>query len=147
MLLGFKQRLAPFVEDGTKLHTIRAKRKVRPKVGEICHCYVNPRQKSMRLLRRSKCTKVETITLLKPAAGPYPALIVYIDGRLLEHDEANLLAWADGFRTFPADIHMLPLGEMAAFWKVVHGMKPGDVFEGDLIHWSPENLEVANAGR
>jgi hypothetical protein len=63
MLLGFKRRFAPFVEEGSKTHTIRAKRKIRPKVGEVCHCYVDPRQKSMRLLGRFPCVKVETIDI------------------------------------------------------------------------------------
>lgn len=34
MLLGFKKRFAPMVEDGSKTHTIRAKRKIRPRVGK-----------------------------------------------------------------------------------------------------------------
>ena len=58
MLLGFKRRFAPFVEEGSKTHTIRAKRKIAPKVGETCHCYVDPRQKTMRLLGRWTCVKV-----------------------------------------------------------------------------------------
>lgn len=136
MLLGFKQRFAPFVEDGTKLHTIRAKRKVRPKVGEICHCYVNPRQKTMRLLRRSVCVRVDEITIFGNGLWPDP-LAIEINGHLLSRDEARDLAWLDGFRSHPKNT-ILPLGEMAAFWKVTHGMKPGDVFVGDLIHWSPE---------
>jgi hypothetical protein len=63
VLLGFKERFAPFVEEGSKTHTIRAKRKIRPRVGEICHCYANPRQKSMRLLGRFECIRVEDLRI------------------------------------------------------------------------------------
>jgi hypothetical protein len=45
MLLGFHERFAPFVLDGSKTHTIRVERKVEMKAGGMCHCYVNPRRK------------------------------------------------------------------------------------------------------
>lgn len=52
MLLVFKRQFASFVEEGSKTHTIRGKQKIAPKVGDVAHCYVDPRQKSMRLLGR-----------------------------------------------------------------------------------------------
>jgi hypothetical protein len=133
MLLGFKRRFSAFVEDGSKPHTIRAKRKKRPRAGETCHCYVDPRQKTMRLLRRSPCIRVDDVELLLLNNG---TIQFSINGEKLCKDEARELAWRDGFRTHPVTTDG-PLKEMAEFWKAEHGAKSGDVFRGDLISWNP----------
>jgi hypothetical protein len=57
MLLGVKRRFAEFVEDGSTRRTIRGYRKMPPKIGEVCHCYVDPRPKTMRLLGRWLCAR------------------------------------------------------------------------------------------
>ena len=111
---------------GTKRHTIRAKRKIPPRVGEMCHCYVNPRQKTMRLLGRWPCVKVQEIVIgtFRPhVKDPIRNLLVSIDGICLSWDERQALAKSDGFASF---------AEMAEFWK---GRLP---FKGDIIHWNPE---------
>jgi hypothetical protein len=129
MLLGFKRRFAPFVEEGSKTHTIRAKRKIRPKVGEVCHCYVDPRQKSMRLLGRFPCVKVETILIYECGDG---RLSVFVGNQELTIDEKNALAWRDGFRGRGPE-HAFE--EMSEFWLAVHSKAGTLDFEGDLIHW------------
>src|SRR5690348_14703111 len=98
MLLGFKARFAPFVEDGTKTHTIRATRKNPPRAGEICHCYTGLRQKGARLLGRWPCVKVEEILLEWLAIERGMTIIISIDGVELDQAEANALAYRDGFR-------------------------------------------------
>lgn len=45
MLLGFNARFVPLILAHEKRHTIRAKRKNAPHVGEICHCYTGLRQR------------------------------------------------------------------------------------------------------
>jgi hypothetical protein len=129
MLLGFKRRFAPFVEDGSKTHTIRGERKITPKVGEICHCYVDPRQKSMRLLGRWPCVKVEEVyinsTIISPAATK---IDIWVDAVPLSWDEKNELAWRDGFRDASGG-REFALVRMMEFWK---GRLP---FVGHLIHW------------
>jgi hypothetical protein len=102
MMLGFKRRFAPYVEEGSKTHTIRAKRKQRPKVGEICHCFVDPRQKSMRLLGRFKCVRVEEIEIYERGEGSFG---VIVDGAELTPDEKDALAWRDGFRSYKSQLH------------------------------------------
>ena len=69
MLLGFKRRFEPFVSEGSKTHTIRAARKNPPRVGQMCDCYVDSRQKTMRLLGRWVCTKVESILIYECGDG------------------------------------------------------------------------------
>jgi len=125
MLLGFKRRFAPYVLDGSKTHTIRAIRKITPKVGEMCHCYVDPRQKTMKLLGRWPCVKVETIAFRVAAGRNWPVL-VWVGKEQLSCDECNALAWRDGFRDRG---HNHALEEMLEFWK---GRLP---FDGYLIHW------------
>jgi hypothetical protein len=117
MLLGFKRQFAPRVEDGRKTHTIRAKRKRRPRPGETCHCYVDPRQKTMRLLGRWACRRVEDIEF---RVSDTCEVSVWVDGQPLDEDQRECLARADGFSDFAA---------MMQFWK---GRLP---FAGDLIHW------------
>jgi hypothetical protein len=119
MLLGVKRRFAPFVEEGSKTHTIRSVRKNPPKVGELCHCYVDPRQKTMRLLGRWPCVRVEEILITEEHT-------VVIGGQVLDFDECNALAWRDGFRSRGRD-QAFP--EMMDFWA---GRLP---FRGHVIHW------------
>ena len=126
MLLGFKRQFAPFVEEGSKTHTIRAPRKVPAKVGEICHCYVDPRQKTMRLLGRWPCVKVEVIEIDAPQEYHWTEVEVTIDGVRLSADECNALAWRDGFRQMGRD-HAFRL--MVDCWD---GRLP---FRGHIIHW------------
>ena len=132
MLLGFKRQFADFVEEGSKMHTIRGKRKIRPKIGETAHCYVDPRQKTMRLLGRFQVVKVDDIRIevawVRGEDSPMN-LYIWINDTQLLLDEVNALAWRDGFR----DGRRGNAWErMACFWRDIHGCKP---FVGDLIHW------------
>jgi hypothetical protein len=132
VLLGFKRRFASFVEDGSKTHTIRAFRKIAPRVGEICHCYVDPRQKTMRLLGRWPCVRVEPITLDFEPDGIAYRLRVTIADVTLSSQEAHAFAWADGFRGES------PLCDMAEYWLETGRLtdaldsKP---WHGQVIHW------------
>jgi hypothetical protein len=124
MLLGFKDQFHPMILDGSKRHTIRAQRKIRPKPGETCHCYGKVRQKGMHLLGRWPCVRVSEI-VFTPVLAPgcicrgdglmgmrcdasvhapdaiNEQVVVTIDGEALSLDELDLLAWRDGFRTQP----------------------------------------------
>lgn len=129
MLLGFKRRFAPFVEEGSKTHTIRAiglRRRFRP--GDICDCYVDSRQKTMRLLGRFRCTRVEDICI---ATGPSPSrpLAVWVGDQLLTDEEANGLFYRDGFRG-ELLYRKTAMQQAAEFWA---GRK--FPFRGHLIHW------------
>ena len=122
MLLGFQKRFEPYILDGSKTHTIRAMRKRGVRVGEICHCYGGTRQKTMHLLGRWPCVKVEDIEIYTDAI----ILSEYRDGILvhwhrLSQDEREALARRDGF---PGGFR-----EMLKFWD---GRLP---FLGQIIHW------------
>ena len=137
MLLGFKRQFAGFVEEGSKTHTIRGFRKVRPRVGETCHCYVDPRQKTMRLLGRWPCVKIEPVTLDFEDCGIAYILRIAIGNQTLTTDEAALLAWRDGFRRLPSPTTSA-LDEMARFWidsgRLTDSLQSRP-WHGEIIHW------------
>ena len=91
-LLGFKRQFAEFIRAGSKRHTIRAKRKFPVKPGDICHCYVDPRQKTMALLGRWPCTVVQDVIIRQPSLE-IPVLEIEIDGERLSNDEAEEFLW------------------------------------------------------
>jgi hypothetical protein len=124
MLLGFKKQFVPMILSRLKTHTIRAKRKHPPRVGEICHCYTGLRQKGARLLGRWPCVKVQQIDIGPVRHGQQYA-DVWIDGLPLQQDELQALARRDGFGNF---------AQMMQFWE---GRLP---FEGYMIHWDPTKI-------
>lgn len=136
MLLGFKRQFAEYVEEGTKFHTVRSFRKIPPRVGETAHCYVDPRQKTMRLLGRWPVVRVVSITLDFEKSGIGYALRITIDNQTLSRDEAERFAWCDGFRG-----QNRPLFEMATFWiksKRLTDALDSKPWHGQVIYWDPK---------
>jgi hypothetical protein len=132
MLLGFKRRFAPFVEEGSKTHTIRAIRKIVPKVGEMCHCYVDPRQKSMRLLGRFECVLVQDFVMERISTDPtVEGIAVSIDGERLSPDEREAFFHRDGFR----EPGRSATQQAYDFWANLERPLP---WHGHLIHWKWE---------
>lgn len=124
-LYNFQKRFVPFVESGSKTHTIRAERKIAPKVGETLHLYTGLRQKGARLIMRVPCTRVERIDISLIGNGKVKWLIdVSIDGVPLDFTEKQQLAQRDGFKDF---------ADMMTFWE---GRLP---FAGHIIHWKAVN--------
>lgn len=134
MLLGFKRQFAPFVQDGSKTHTVRLGRARLPRPGEICHCYVDPRQKTMRLLGRWKCTAVQnfraTLETRTVEDHIFPVGVsIWIDGVELGKDEIIEFCWRDGFRPVRRCDSWIAF---AHYW--LKNYKWID-FDGILIHW------------
>ncbi len=159
MILNFKKRFEQYVTSGSKRHTIRAKRKIPGKVGQLCHCYTGLRQKGARLLGRWPCTRIEEITIIGKFRSGVPLwLKVAIGDQELSPSEVEALCWRDGFRESDRQ-HWY---EFAEFWYKEHrdSVKPSArdadaedelplplgasikvtdhntlTFHGDLIHW------------
>jgi hypothetical protein len=142
VILGFKKQFVPFVEEGSKTHTIRAIGKRRPfRPGDMCHCFENARQKTMRCIGRFKCVRVEDICISRQTDGRWP-LVVRIGENVLNPEETELLFYRDGFRsksyrlstTYPVRDPLTnkpnPIQEAAEFWK-----DREFPFHGSLIHW------------
>lgn len=127
---SFQKQFVPFVESGDKTHTIRGKRKARPKPGQAFYGYYAMRTKQCRKLIQSTITKVQDIRIEVASlytdyiAGEHLILVhpnIVIDGESLAEDEMESLARKDGFSD---------LRTMMMFW-------PRQVlpFSGDIIHW------------
>lgn len=130
---SFQKQFVEPVETGAKTHTIRGKRKNRPKPGQTFYGYYAMRTKQCRKLLQSVITRVQDIKI--EVASLYTDYIdgdiailtnprITIDGEELAEDEMETLARRDGFSDLRA---------MMMFW-------PKDVlpFTGDLIHWRYE---------
>lgn len=144
MILGFQDRFVPFVEDGSKTHTIRAGE--RWKVGMRADLFARPRQKGMRLLFRAQVVKVERIEIHGPEMG------IWVDGNHLGWDEVEALAYRDGFRgatVLPSLDHLAnrlhrnypAYAQMMEFWR---DRLP---FQGQIIHWNYEQRFMVKPGK
>lgn len=111
---SFQKQFVPFVESGAKTHTIRGKRKHRPKPGQPFYGYYAMRTKQCRKIIQSVIMKVEDIEIHQ--------WTVRVNHEILFSDECEQLAKRDGFSNFK---------EMMKFWK---GRLP---FFGHIIHWKP----------
>lgn len=102
MLLGFKQRFKEPILIGTKVFTMRDKRKIEPKIGETLHMYTG--------LRTSKCeliTKKEKLYSTQKAFIEIKFindilmyLIIEVDQKKLNMFEINRFVKYDGFENW-----------------------------------------------
>lgn len=133
---SFKAQFIPLVEKGEKLHTIRGKRKNRPRPGQPFYAYYAMRTKQCRKLLESVITHVQDITIVEACRyvhyldgvdvidGRHIILAhpkIAIDGEELAEDEMVALARRDGFADLNAMMMFWPLDRLP--------------FSGDLIHW------------
>lgn len=131
----------PFVQDGSKTHTIRAERKIPVKAGEVCHCYTGLRQKGAELLGRWRCVKVQDIHIWQDFQFEHPwNFHVSIDGEMLDRHERDALAWRDGFRSelLISEFSTACFGSfslMVSFWMKEHKGDGNLDFHGQMIHW------------
>lgn len=121
-LLNYKKQFVEPIRAGRKHHTIRAWRKIPIKKGDKLYLYCGARTKNcFRILPEPViCTRVETIRIGDAGEMRTPRFPVHVEGYVLDKQECERLAIADGFDSF---------GEMMKFWD---GRLP---FEGQIIHW------------
>lgn len=103
MLLGFKKRFEKPILIGTKVHTLRDKRKVQPKIGEVMYMYSGLRTKYSKLISKNeKLISTQKLWIrmefeIKPIVTLY--LKICIDGRVLSEKEIDKLVKFDGFES------------------------------------------------
>ncbi len=119
---NFQERFVPFIQDGTKTHTIRGIRKHPQKIGALMHLFSGLRRikPALRIIPAPACTDVKTILILQDERVCLIDAILNKDEaedlaivlanakelknfpsfihRFLNDDEKDKLAWADGFR-------------------------------------------------
>lgn len=159
---SFKERFIPMVKNGSKPHTIRARRtKGFAKIGDILYLYFGMRTKWCTKIREEKCTNVRTIIITKAdiflcSYRLNNQEVEQLENRLkwkkevdvgikLDETLRNTLAWCDGFRpegsTRAAPGNAFEL--MIRFWRSTHQLP----FIGDLIDWKPTIEGLAKAKR
>lgn len=157
---SYKERFVPFVLDGSKPHTIRARRKNPPKPGDKLYHYFGMRTKWCRKLREEICHDVRTIFIGFMAKRP---VVIVFDQRLDDLQLATLLlgktidvgfevlsdvkkdrfAWIDGIRPEGTTIDKNKgcFEIFFRFFKQMHGLP----FWGDIIYWDPKPLPSQKA--
>ena len=160
---SFQQRFVPFVEDGSKGHTIRQRRtKGFAKKGDTIYLYYGLRTAQCRKLAVSICTDAVSIAIspqgrvylfnqrlndadaaavaadLKNERLPSPA-DRSLTWHLLGQQQKDTLAWDDGFRDdnyrhFRRGVNYFSI--MLRWWSMTHELP----FVGDIIYWDTNNL-------
>lgn len=138
MLLGFKKRFIQPIKIGTKVHTMRNKRKIKPKIGETLHMYTALRTKHCELITnkekliskqkvRVHIQRNKVVTEGKNNGFAYITKVL-IDGRKIEGAELEQFVKFDGFEN---------ITDFASFW-FLEEKKTKLVVGGimDLFHWT-----------
>lgn len=112
---NFQTQFADDVESGNKGQTIRAKRKNRPRPGQIAYCFTGMRTKHCRRLGSWPIWDVIDVKIMFEG--------VLLNGGALRASELDAFARADGFRNWPY---------MMTWFHKMHGLP----FSGDLIKWN-----------
>jgi hypothetical protein len=117
---NFQAVFAPAVECGWKTQTIRAKRKSRPRVGQMAHCFTG--------MRTRKCRRLGAWPILAVGDVRIDEAGVILNGGPLRAEDLDVFAWHDGFRDWAG---------MLAWFREAHGLP----FHGDLVVWGlPPNM-------
>ena len=126
-LLGFKKEMAKYIENGSKLHTIRAFRRDGrdPKPGDILYMYVGLRTKACRKIAEKKCLYTKTVEIKELG------YCIWIDDESLDFNDAARLACSDGFRVGGQQENV---NAFMDFFRKNHGLP----FRGLLIGWGKE---------
>ena len=111
---NFQTRFALKVARRRKRQTIRARRKNRPCIGQMAHCFTGMRTKKCRCLGRWPIIHVKNVCILEEG--------VILDGKALRSIYLNQFAVLDGFHNWDS---------MKNFFQANHGLP----FQGDLIIW------------
>ena len=119
--LNFKKQFAPMVESGQKCTTIRAYRKRHFRAGDDLYFYTGMRTRYCRKLGQANCLSVFNIEIKGR---------IWINGEMLQNDEADKLAISDGFASS---------GELIRWFEDTYTIP----FRGQLIKWDVL-LELAN---
>lgn len=147
---SFKERFVPFVLDGSKDRTVRARRKGFAKTGDTLYLYFGMRTKWCKKLREEKCTHATTLRISDARIRIYNRHLTNDEMQLALKDphhrslplsellpiyQMEYFAWKDGFRP-DGSTEKDPRGSfelMIRFWKQTHELP----FVGDVQYWKP----------
>lgn len=143
MLLNFKPRFIDPIKIGTKVHTLRKRRKLQPKVGETMHMYSGLRTNRCQLISKDeKIISIQRVFIRFHFIGLTEKSLqietkICVEGRALSMDEMQAFARFDGFKH---------LTDFSKFWildvikntkmKLFKGHPYKYVFSGFCYHWT-----------
>lgn len=127
MLLGFKKQFTLPIQIGTKVFTLRKRRKVRPKIGEQIYMYSGLRTKhTEKISDLEKLMGIQNVRLTIKRLNNFTKyeIKIYVDRRKLTAKEVEAFVKFDGFKT---------IIEWADYW--LNGKKrTGALME--MYHWT-----------
>lgn len=128
MLLGFKKRFVNPINIGTKDHTVRNRRKNRPKVGEILHMYTALRTKHCELITNKHI--LQAVQEVDIAVGKYSSrkafwVSIRVDKKELSAKKMEEFFIRDGFKNHD---------DFCEYW--LDGKDYICMTGLDLFHWS-----------
>jgi hypothetical protein len=129
MLLGFKKKFAPKIINGSKIHTVRNFRKVKPKLGETLYMYTGLRTRNCELITNKETLKGIDIVRIYIS---HVSCEIWINIEYKDQNSNNKLnlqqmeefAINDGFDDLP---------DFIKWW--MDGYNLVD-FRGNLLHWT-----------
>jgi len=127
---SFKARFAPAIEDGSKEHTLRGRRRRHARTGEELQLYTGMRTAHCRLIMRRTCTDFLGVTIdFKQAAVMLYRVVEHLGDWVRAGAEylpiqPEPFAVSDGFESFD---------DMARFWRDENGV--AGAWDGFLIGW------------
>lgn len=100
MLLGFKKRFRDPILIGTKVFTMRTRRKKMPKIGEQLHMYTGLRTKHTEVItKKEKLFAMQNVRLtIKLQYNVLFDIRIWVDRRELSQQEIDQFVVFDGFR-------------------------------------------------
>lgn len=104
MLLGFYKQFVEPIQIGTKVFTLRKRRKVRPKIGEKLHMYTGGYNATRTLIsNKEKLMSIQNVRVLIEKKFNGDLFVrVYVNRRKLSGIELKDFVKYDGFETIKA---------------------------------------------
>lgn len=130
---SFKIEFCEYVEEGSKLHTVRGERTGKTghaAPGDTVYLYYAMRNKACRKLGEGICTRQQKITVSNTQ--------IFIAGSALSPIDMNKFAWRDGFRpeVSTAEQPGASWAMMRTFWLQHHPeCTTPEGWKGVIIHW------------
>ena len=98
MLLGFKPRFKDPIQMGTKVFTMRGKRKNEPKIGETLYMYCGLRTKNCeKISDKEKLISKQKVRIWIYAVTNYLEVKIWVDGKQLTAAQLSEFVKYDGF--------------------------------------------------
>lgn len=98
MLIGFKKRFIVPIQNGSKVFTIRKKRKVSPKIGETLYMYSGLRTANCsKISEKEKLIRIQHVRIYIERNHPDTLIKIHVDGRPLSWSEIYEFVKYDGF--------------------------------------------------